>query len=44
MQQNNGAGLSSFGACYFKKGDEGLTKVLSINDLYINLTVYSVEI
>ena len=44
MQQNNGAGLSSFGTCFYDEGDGSLTKTISVNDLYFSLSIYAVVI
>lgn len=44
MQQNNGAGLSTFACALCDQGDGSISKSISINDLYFCITVFAVLI
>ena len=44
MQQNNGAGMNTFGCGYFEESDGSVSKSIAINDLYFSITIFAVLI
>jgi hypothetical protein len=44
MQQNNGAGMNTFGGGFFEESDGSVSKSIAINDLYFAITIFAVLI
>lgn len=45
MQQNNGSGLVCYSGSFSTPDeDEGTSKIVSVNDLFLNITVYGMKI
>ena len=44
MQQNNSAGMNTFGCGFFEESDGSVSKSIAINDLYFAITIFAVLI
>ena len=44
MQQNNGAGMNTFGCGYMEESDGSVSKSIALNDMYFAITIFAVLI